>query len=282
MPTSKQKFHSKAGKNSKTEKKPTAEKDIAIQAESEQGQLVVKVLKGADLRREPNRNPKTKDGKDNVILSLPFRTVVLLVVSDTSLQDDGEGHQWILVRPENGNVDKTGWVDLNCLIPQIMTKGKVIAPQGTDFRREPTLEAKTKDGIDNVILSLPTDTHLVILELPRDVDGSSWCLVLPEIDKNEEIGWVVLEDIEGPFGGGIAAAPAEDTYTFQYDQKQRTITKANLDSAIGGKLSTTKLTGLEFSITLNKSYQKEGHASTATYWTTKKNLKEITMSPKVE
>lgn len=59
-----------------------------------------------DLRREPSLKPKTQNGKDNSILSLPQRTLIILVSADVRTI---EGHEWGLFSPEIGN-EEVGWV----------------------------------------------------------------------------------------------------------------------------------------------------------------------------
>jgi hypothetical protein len=61
-----------------------------------------------DLRREPNMNPKTEDGKDNVILAIPSNEFLVLQSVDVSTQD---GHKWYNVKVG----EETGWVDSDFL-----------------------------------------------------------------------------------------------------------------------------------------------------------------------
>lgn len=246
-------------------------------AEREEFKYVVKVLEGTDLRMEPHLNPKTAGGDDNVILSLPFLTV-LLEVSDGQFQHDDDKNVWVLVRPENG--DKTGWVDRDFLV--FPFKSKVTASQGTDLRREPTPEAKTEHGKDNVICSLPAHTPLLIIDYKRYDDESIWSLVRSEIDKNEKVGWVIPRDIQLPPMGGDSQGQATVSYTFKYGGKERTIYDANLKTALsdGYKYLSAKKLGVtdEIVIELKRNMPK---GKKTKYWTTKAKIKNITVYPDI-
>jgi hypothetical protein len=61
-----------------------------------------------DVRREPNLNSKTEDGKDNVFLSIDSNTLVLIESVDVHT---GDGHTWYYIRHFQDPVENTGWVD---------------------------------------------------------------------------------------------------------------------------------------------------------------------------
>ena len=67
---------------------------------------------GLDLRREPNTNPKTEDGNDNVILSMPSGSVVVLESAEVRTND---GHIWYNVRYIQDETEETGWVQSDSL-----------------------------------------------------------------------------------------------------------------------------------------------------------------------
>jgi len=67
---------------------------------------------GLDLRREPNMNPKTEDGNDNVVLSMPSGSAVVLESVEVRTND---GHSWYNVRYIQDETYETGWVDSGSL-----------------------------------------------------------------------------------------------------------------------------------------------------------------------
>lgn len=68
---------------------------------------------------------------------------------------------------------------------------------GLELRREPTRNAETTDGNNNVILFMPPDS-LVVLESveARINDGHSWYNVRYVQDEIEKTGWVIGECLQ--------------------------------------------------------------------------------------
>jgi len=234
---------------------------------------VVNVPEGTDLSREPNRNPKTMDGRENIILRASFGTRLALEEGTYDI----DGRDWIIVRPEIGNEEVIGWMPLDHLAGQI--KFEVSAREGTDLRREPALKSKTEDGSDNVVFSLPLRTGLILLHNYDDAvtnDGHVWRLVVLQTG-NREMGWVANDDLErqGPdVRGGITEGT---TYTFKYGGVKRSITETNLKTALEkNKLSAQQLTDLQIAIELDIPYQ-----NIKKYYTSLVHLQNMTTTPKI-
>jgi hypothetical protein len=82
--------------------------------------------------------------------------------------------------------------------------------------------------------------------------------------------------------GGVSEGPATDTYTFTYYNKARSITQANLNAAVSGKkLYKSKLPHVTNQIRIALKRNMPNGTKT-NYWTTAKNLKDITVTPSIK
>ena len=69
--------------------------------------LIVTAPEGTDLRREPHTSPKTENGEDNVIRSLPKNTYLRLEKEDIYATSK---YQWVFVSLQVESKTITGWV----------------------------------------------------------------------------------------------------------------------------------------------------------------------------
>lgn len=151
----------------------------------------------------------------------------------------------------------------------------VIARDGLELRREPTMKPITEDGDINIILSVPPgETVMRERDRARTRDNHRWYYVRYMNLELDQVGWVIadhLREIED------AEAPFSDSYTFTFDGLSRTITEPNLEAAVNGNIiSKSRLSSLQRMITLNKPYQNR-----LRFWASRENLKTITINPRV-
>ena len=156
--------------------------------------------------------------------------------------------------------------------------------QSTDrlhLRKEPSTKSTIILRMDNGATVTLKSTEV------RTSDGYEWYYVsYTDNDTKVWTGWAASEFLEQiparPPEDPIVTAPAggnlPTTYTFKYAAIKRKIYEPTLKNAIGSKLSKTKLTNsTAIKIKLNKPYQNQD-----TYWTTKENLKNITVDPDID
>lgn len=145
---------------------------------------VVIALEGAYLRREPNMNSKTLDGRENVILLASLGTYLAIESGIYGV----DGHSWIMIRPKIGNEEEVGWTDPDHILDQRIYL--ITVQEGASLLREPTLKSKTEDGRENTITSLPLATRLIRLSNNTlSNDGQEWAFVKIDNEKGD-IGWV--------------------------------------------------------------------------------------------
>jgi hypothetical protein len=84
------------------------------------------------------------------------------------------------------------------------------SPNGLELRREPTINSKTADEKDNVILSMPSGAYLVLesIEVPTN-DGHDWYNVRYIQDEINETGWAVGDFLQIGFLIPITGGPSQ-------------------------------------------------------------------------
>ncbi|HSM70886.1 MAG TPA: hypothetical protein VK851_05025 [Anaerolineales bacterium] len=108
---------------------------------------------GADLRRIPSMKLKTEDGKENVILSMPFET---LVVEESDEVRTGDEYEWLNVRPvfeekdlEERDENKIGWVVSDHLVQMFMASSP--APTIYTFKFENKDRDITEQNLETAV-----------------------------------------------------------------------------------------------------------------------------------
>ncbi len=248
--------------------------------------LVVVEPKGTDLLKEPGLSPKPEDRKDNIILKIRSVTELTFESDDIRILD---GHEWAFVGCESGGKQELGWVfgdhvrPENIPISEGMGPYGVSASGGTDVRMEPNLNPHTQEETENIIIRLPVGTQVIVIsKVSGTTDGHAWGLAMYTMEDKISFGWVVLDDLTSihhdiPLPGNSPSGSVSSSYTFFYDGSTRTISEKNLQSAVGGKLSTMQLTDSQVQIELNKPFNNQ-----TKYWASRENLKNITLDPPIK
>ena len=249
--------------------------------ETPQLKLMVTEPKGTDLCREPGRNPKPEH-KDNIILKIPSGSPLTLESHDLKVLD---GHEWVFVGYESEGRREEGWVLGDDVIPDgfsIPEGGFYIvnAPDGIDFRMEPNGNPQTEEGTDNVIVRVPAGAPVtVIKKRTMTTNGEPWGLAMYMTEAAMMFGWVLIDEslstYSVPLAGNTLSGGVSASYTFYYEGI-RTISKTNLESVVGSKLSANQLTDSQFQIELDRPFN-----NLKKYWTSRENLKHITLTPPV-
>ena len=109
----------------------------------------------------------------------------------------------------------------------------VNAENGLDLRKEPNMNSKTEDGTDNIILSLPQGSQVILAsDEVRISDGRNWYNVKYIQDDVEEIGWVNSHDLP-ELGMIVTTGGGGSSYLFQFDGSWYYISDVNLTNAVG-------------------------------------------------
>ncbi|HSL30831.1 MAG TPA: hypothetical protein VK900_16640 [Anaerolineales bacterium] len=113
----------------------------------------------------------------------------------------------------------------------------VKAPNGTDLRREPHANPKTKDGEVNLILLLPKGTYIRLEnQVINAVDKKEWALVTLQLENKTMTGWVIADDLGLP---AVQATPPP-VYKFRFGGKKYRIFKDKLSAAQGQYIFRTR------------------------------------------
>lgn len=93
----------------------------------EQVWVSAELSNGLDLCREATMNSLTADGQENVILSMPPGSLLVLESVDVQTND---GHTWYKVRylDEDADVDETGWATGDYLSIGAVDSGGLVIP----------------------------------------------------------------------------------------------------------------------------------------------------------
>ena len=93
------------------------------------------------------------------------------------------------------------------------------SPDGLELRREPTMNSKTADGGDNVILFVPASSFLVLESVEAPVnDGHDWYNVRYVQDETDETGWAVGECLQLTFLIPVTGVPDGPATNIQYNK----------------------------------------------------------------
>jgi len=127
------------------------------------------------------------------------------------------------------------------------------------------MNPKTEDGNDNVILSMPSSSAVVLESVEvRTNDEHTWYNVRYIQDETEETGWVhsdSLQEVELfiPVTGGSTS------YQFQFGEDNYSISDVNLTNAIGQYIQARQTQNMKmFSINGDR------------YYTTPENINNMT------
>lgn len=123
----------------------------------------------------------------------------------------------------------------------------VKAPNGTDLRREPHANPKTKDGEVNIIFLLPKGTYIRLEDqIISAIDKIEWALVTLQRENKTITGWVIADDLGLP---AVEASPPP-VYKFRFGGKKYRIFKDKLSAAEGQYIFRTRKANTK-SITIN-------------------------------
>jgi len=93
------------------------------------------------------------------------------------------------------------------------------SPDGLELRREPTMNSKTADGRDNVILLMPSSSSLVLESVEAPInDGHEWYNVRFTQDATDETGWTVGEHLQLAFLIPVTGVPDGPATNIQYNK----------------------------------------------------------------